>query len=308
MPVDCIVATCELVPRLDPDDRMLVTELRKRGVSVSIAVWNDPRVDWGAAALCLVRSTWDYHRRYDEFLTWIERIASLTVVKNDPQLLRWNAHKSYLRDLERRGVPVVPTLWLERGARASLREIAQAHGWRSLVLKPARGAASHGVTLVREDAASLANGEACLEELLARDDVLVQPYLEAVVTYGERALIFLHGRYSHAAVKKPFDRILAVSSGPSSYARATSDEIEIAARAVAAVGGTPLYARVDLLKDDDGGVRVSELELIEPTLYFALHEPARRELASAVERELELAANPRRSEGVPVVSCRDAAQ
>lgn len=294
MPVDCIVATCELVPELDPDDRMLVSELRRRGVSVSIAVWNDPRVDWGAAALCLVRSTWDYHRRYDEFLAWIERIASLTVVKNDPRLLRWNAHKSYLRDLERSGVPVVSTFWVNRGERASLRDIAQARGWRSLVLKPARGAASHGVTLVRGDAASLADGQTCLVQLLAEDDVLVQPYLEAVVTYGERALIFLGGHYSHAAVKKPFDRILAVSSGPSSQARATPDEIEIAARAVAAVPGAPIYARVDLLKDDDGNLRVSELELIEPTLYFALHEPARSELASAVERELELIANPRR--------------
>ncbi|MGA8574614.1 MAG: hypothetical protein WB609_02865 [Candidatus Cybelea sp.] len=294
MPLDCIVATCELVPELDPDDRMFVSELRRRGVSISIAVWNDPRVDWGAASLCLVRSTWDYHRRYDEFLAWIERIASLTVVKNDPRLLRWNAHKSYLRDLERSGVPVVSTFWVNRGERASLRDIAQARGWRSLVLKPARGAASHGVTLVRGDAASLADGQTCLVQLLAEDDVLVQPYLEAVVTYGERALIFLGGHYSHAAVKKPFDRILAVSTGPSSHARATPDEIEIAARAVAAVPGAPIYARVDLLKDDDGNLRVSELELIEPTLYFALHEPARSELASAVERELELIANPRR--------------
>jgi glutathione synthase/RimK-type ligase-like ATP-grasp enzyme len=288
MSVDCILATCELVAQLDPDDRMLVDELRRRGVTVAVAVWNDPGVDWSAARLCLVRSTWDYHQRYEEFVAWIARADSLTVVKNDPHLLRWNAHKSYLRDLERLGVPIVPTRWVRQGERASLREIAETSGWESLVLKPARGAASHGVTHVRGDAASHAAGQECLDELLTRDDALVQPYLEAVVSYGERALIFLRGRFSHAAVKKPFDRILAVNSEPSSYVEATPGEIAVAAHAVAAVPGAPLYARVDLINDDEGSVRVSELELIEPTLYFALHEPARLEFAAAVERELAL--------------------
>ncbi len=187
-------------------------------------------------------------------------------------------------------MPIVPTLWIRRGERRALREIARARGWRSVVLKPARGAAAHGVTLVREDEASLTAGQARFAELLADEDVLVQPYLDGVVSYGERALIVICSRYSHAAVKKPFDRILAVSSEPSSYVEATREEIAVAIEAVEAVPGEPLYARVDLLKDDDGRVRVSEVELIEPTLYFALHEPARRELADAIERELELVA------------------
>ncbi len=307
MPLDCIVATCEFVSELDPDDRILVEELRRRGLTVSIAVWNDARVDWASARLCLVRSTWDYHRRYDEFDAWVQRAASLTVVKNDPALLRWNAHKSYLLDLERSGVPIVPTFWVRRGQRPRLREISRENSWQSLVLKPARGAAAHGVTLVRGDDASFAAGQMRLEELSAGEDVLVQPYLEGVVSYGERALIVIRGRYSHAAVKKPFDRILAVNNEPSSYVEATRDEIAVAMQAVAAVPGEPLYARVDLLKDDAGRVRVSELELIEPTLYFALHEPARRELAGAIERELELLANPRRNGALPLVSCEDRA-
>lgn len=288
MPVDCMIATCEFVAQLDPDDRMLVEELRGRGLTVAVAVWNDPRADWASARLCLVRSTWDYHRRYDDFIGWIDRVSAQTAVKNDPHLLRWNAHKSYLLDLERRGVPIVPTLWVRRGDPRTLREIARVRNWNSVVLKPARGAAAHGVTLVRGEDASLDAGQTPFEELLADEDVLVQPYLESVVSYGERALIVICGRYSHAAVKKPFDRILAVNSEPSSCVEATAEEVSVAMQAVAAVPGEPLYARVDLLKDDDGRVRVSEVELIEPTLYFALHAPARRELAAAIERELEL--------------------
>jgi hypothetical protein len=126
-----------------------------------------------------------------------------------------------------------------------------------------------------------------------------------VATYGERALIFLRGCYSHAVVKKPFDRILAVSDEPSSIVAPTPQEVRVAAHAMAAVPGESLYGRVDLLDDDEGQPRVSEVELIEPGLYLSLHEPARKAFADAVERELELIRNPRRSDGLPVVSCLD---
>ncbi len=286
MAIDCVLVTCEQVPALDPDDRMLARELRRRGLTVSIAVWSDPLVNWADARVCVLRSTWDYHRRYREFIAWVERAASATIVRNDPRLLRWNAHKRYLRELERAGVPVVPTVWLRRGARRSLTRLCAARGWGDVVVKPARGAAAHDVSLVRSDPAARALGQAQLELLLRAQDVLVQPYLEAVATYGERALIFLRGRYSHAVVKKPFDRVLAVCKAPSSFAEATPQERDLAQRALAAVPSEPLYARVDLLQDDDGRPRVSEVELIEPALYLSVYEPAQRALADAVEHEL----------------------
>ena len=288
VPVDCILATCDIVPALDPDDRALVRELHTRGLTVSTAVWNDPLVDWGAARLCMVRSTWDYHHRYNEFIAWIERVASVTAVRNEPSLLVWNAHKSYLGDLERLGVPIVPTLWARRGERHALSEVRESRGWRDVVLKPATGAASHNVTRVRADLASRASGQARLDTMLQTEDVLVQPYLEAVASYGERALIFLDGRYSHAVVKKPFDRVLAIGDEPSSVVQATREEIEVASQAMAAVPGAPLYGRVDLLNDDAGQPRVSEVELIEPGLYLGVYEPAQRAFADAIERELEI--------------------
>lgn len=285
-PIDCTLVTCDLVPELDSDDQLLLRELKKRGLSVSVGSWSDPRVDWSASRLCVLRSTWDYHQRHRDFMAWIERASRLTVLRNDPQLLRWNAHKSYLRELERSGVPIVPTEWLPQGDRATLNELRQIRGWHEIVLKPALGAAAHDVTHVRGDAASFAAGEARLNDLLAKTDVLVQPYLKAVVEYGERALIFLRGRYSHAVVKKPFDTVLIVG-GATSLIEATADEIAVAIQATAALPRAPIYARIDLLRDDAGGVRVSEVELIEPGLYFAAHEPAVRDFADAVETELE---------------------
>jgi hypothetical protein len=285
-PIDCTLVTCELVPELDSDDRLLLHELETRGLKVSIASWSDPSVDWSASRLCVLRSTWDYHHRHRDFITWIERVAALTVVRNEPRLVLWNAHKSYLRELERCGVPIVPTEWLPQGQAAALEELRQKRGWDEIVLKPALGAAAHDVTHVRGDRASVKAGQNRLDDLLAKTDVLVQPYLKAVVDYGERALIFLRGRYSHAIVKKPFDTVLIVG-GATSLIDATAAETAVASRALAALPGVPLYARVDLLRDDANRVRVSEVELIEPGLYLAAHAPASRELADGVEAEIE---------------------
>ena len=121
--IDCTLVTCEGVPALDPDDRLLLDELRNRGLSVSIAIWSDPSAQWGASRLCLLRSTWDYHYRHSEFFAWLERAETLTSVKNEPLLIRWNSHKSYLRELERRGVRVVPTSWIARGSKQNLVEL-----------------------------------------------------------------------------------------------------------------------------------------------------------------------------------------
>jgi glutathione synthase/RimK-type ligase-like ATP-grasp enzyme len=285
--IDCTLVTCEKVPALDPDDRLLLHELCERGLTVSIAVWSDPRIDWATSRLCILRSTWDYHSRYRDFIAWVERVAAVTAIRNERHLLRWNAHKSYLRELELLGVPVVPTAWIAQGQTCNVAEMSKARGWREVVIKPARGAAAHGVVLVRREAESLAAGQAHLDRLAQTQDVLVQPYLQAVATYGERALIFFHGRFSHAIVKKPFDTVLAVSDALSARVEATADEIEVAMKAVNTVPGQPLYTRVDLLHDDDNNVRVSEVELIEPGLYLAVHGPARVTFADAVERELD---------------------
>jgi glutathione synthase/RimK-type ligase-like ATP-grasp enzyme len=265
---------------------MLVEELRERGLRVSVEIWSDPRADWAASRLCILRSTWDYHSRCHDFLRWVEDAAAVTTIRNGPHLLAWNAHKSYLRDLDRRGVPVVPTAWLPQGQNARLTEVFERCGRRDVVVKPARGAAAQDVVRVSAEPASLPAGQAHLDRLLQTQDVLVQPYLPAVVTYGERALIFFGGVYSHTVAKAPFDTVLAISYSSSPRVEATADEIEVATKAVAAIPGDSLYARVDLLRDDAGNVLVSELELIEPALYLGVFEPARTTFADAIEREL----------------------
>jgi glutathione synthase/RimK-type ligase-like ATP-grasp enzyme len=294
-PIDCTLVTCERVPSLDFDDALLLRELRARGLRASVAIWSDRAVDWSASRLCVLRSTWDYYRRPREFAGWIRRASTLTVLRNDPHLLAWNAHKSYLRELELRGVPVVPTAWVRYGESCDLARLVAELGWRDVVLKPAVGAAADGVTLVRAGEPA-ANGQARLDELTRGSDVLIQPYLAAVAEYGERALIFLDGSFSHAvAKKKPFDTVLTVGDASELGVSPTSAELAVAESALRAVPGERvLYARVDLLRDDAGTPRVSEVELIEPGLYFGAHAPARHAFAAAVARELDESSTVRR--------------
>jgi glutathione synthase/RimK-type ligase-like ATP-grasp enzyme len=285
--IDCTLVTCERVPRLDPDDWILVSELRKRGLTVSSAIWSDPEVDWPLSRLCLVRSTWDYHMRYNEFQRWIDHVASVSIVKNDPALLTWSSHKSYLREIGARGVPVVPFAWLERGQTANLAAIRADRGWKDTVIKPARGAATHGVMHVRSNRDSLRMGQGHLDHLLVENDVLVQPYFESVRGYGERALIFISGAYSHAVSKKAFDTVLAIRDAPLARIEASNYELEIASNALGSCPGEPLYARVDLLHDG-GSPYVNEVELIEPALYFGADATAAARFADALERQLGL--------------------
>ena len=254
-------------------------------MAASVSIWSDPSVDWTATPLCLLRSTWDYHERYAEFMAWLDRVAAVTVVRNDPAMVRWSAHKSYLRDLAERGVPVVPTRWLRQGESHTLDEVTSAVGWRDVVIKPARGAAASDVLLVRGLGSGRDAGQAHLDRLLAANDVLVQPYLQSVADQGERALVFFESRFSHAVRKKPFDTKLSIDAG-SPRVDVSEEEIAVARAAIDAAPGKPLYARVDLLHDDTGRPRVNEVELIEPALYLSAHAPARVAFADAVEREL----------------------
>src|SRR5688500_18001474 len=103
------LVTYRRLPDLDPDDRPLASVLARRGHEVTAALWDDPALDWGSFDLALLRSTWDYFHRRDEFLAWAARAAAATRLWNPVDLVRWNSHKSYLVDLRGRGVAVIPT-------------------------------------------------------------------------------------------------------------------------------------------------------------------------------------------------------
>jgi glutathione synthase/RimK-type ligase-like ATP-grasp enzyme len=219
------------------------------------------------------------------------------MLRNSRKLIEWNVHKSYIHKLAFLGLPVVPTKLVFRGESHDIQSLAEEQRWVDIVIKPALGAASHAVKRVRNDRGSLADGQAHFEALISLQDVLVQPYFSSVDAYGERSLVFFNGRFSHAVVKKPFDTVLVVSSERSARVMATDQEISTAHRAIESLPDLPLYARVDLLRDADNGICISEVELIEPGLYLAVHDDALVKFADAIEPAI-LSVAPFAREGV----------
>ena len=276
--IDVAFVTQAGLPDGSSEDQRLIPALAARGVRAGFVVWDDPAVDWAAPAVCVVRSTWDYFHRREAFVAWAERVAELTELWNPAPVLRWNTHKGYLADLAVRGVPVVPTVWLAAGTGADLGEILAARGWRQAVVKPAVSADSYGTIIVTGSAADQAH----LTTLLRERDMMVQPFLTSVGSYGERSLLFIGGEFTHAVRR----------SAPAGYGpdygwdcppvAPAAEEIALAQAALVAVGSPTLYARVDLLRDDSGAPCLLELELVEPSLFLGQSAAAVARLAEAI--------------------------
>jgi O-ureido-D-serine cyclo-ligase len=254
---------------LDEDLPPLCAALAARGIEHEVVDWDDPDVDWRRYRAAILRSTWDYIDRFDEFNAWIARAGGLTRLLNPPDVVRWNTHKGYLLELAGRGIAIVPTTLIRVGAGVQL----PADG--EFVIKPAVGAGSRGARRFRDDAAGAgAHAQALLD---AGRDVLLQPYLARVDQAGETALMYFGGRYSHAIRKGPLlapnaDATAALFAPEQIVAREPgSDERALADRVLAALPFAEplLYARVDLLRDEDGAPVLLELELTEPSLFFA---------------------------------------
>jgi len=282
VPIDVALASCMTLPEPDADLAPLLSAVRAAGLTAEVLAWDDPGADFASARLTLLRSTWNYSERPAEFLAWIDRVAACSALWNRPSTVHWNAHKSYLLDLEARGVPVVPTHLVRHGATMTLAEVKRARGWDVVVIKPAVSGGSRAT--VRVKAGDEDRGEAHLRSLAAREDVLVQPYLASVEGHGERAIVWVDGEPMHAVRKQP--RFLGDAESVSAAVAIEADEADLTRRAVAAAPGPLLYARVDVVRDAGGVPRVMELELIEPSLFFHQGPAALARYVAAVEKRL----------------------
>jgi glutathione synthase/RimK-type ligase-like ATP-grasp enzyme len=281
---DFTFVTYDGLPQLDPDDRLAADALRARGLTVNAAVWNDPAVDWERAGVCVIRSTWDYHLDYPGFLRWAQRVADVAQLWNPLPIVRWNTHKHYMQDIADRGAPIVPTAWLRAGSTPDVAALMRDRGWDRAVIKPAVGLATRGVMRVDATADGFAKAQAHAQSLLREHDVMVQPFVKSVERLGERALVFIDGEYSHAVSKIAFQPLAASGEAGEKTVEADPDEIAVAKRVAAMTDQRVLYARVDLVRGDDGKPLVIEFELVEPSLFLSLHPPAAERFASALAR------------------------
>jgi glutathione synthase/RimK-type ligase-like ATP-grasp enzyme len=282
--VACV--TFDAFPDLTPDDRLAAAALRAAGIEVEPVLW-DADSDWSRFAAVILRSTWDYHHRLDEFRAWLDALdAAGARVLNSTEIIRWNMDKLYLQELQEAGFAVTPSVWLPRGAKASLSDIMSQKGWAQAVVKPTVSASADDTFLVTAE--NREDRQADFAALLARKAVVVQQFMPELQAEGEWSLMFFNKQYSHAVIKRPGVGDFRVQRQYGGYDEAATAPQTLMAQAQAIVDDIDqdlLYARVDGVAQGDTFV-LMELELIEPVLFFGAAEPSAAQFALAVASQL----------------------
>lgn len=278
------LATCAHLPEPDHDEAPTLAALRAAGHEAAPLPWDDPAADPAAFDVVVLRATWNYPQHVEAFCAWLDRTAQVTTLLNPADVVRWNLHKRYLLELAAAGVPIVPTRFVDRGATTDLAALLAETGWTEFVVKPAISAGSWLTRAFTAD--QVAEAQAFLDQLTAERDAMVQRFMGRVRTDPERAIVWIDGAVSHVLHKalRLADDDEAVTGG----LVADADERAIAEQVMealpAGVAERLLYARVDVMPDDDGRLVLSELEVCEPSLFFPKAPQALARFVAGVER------------------------
>ena len=250
-----------------------------QGLQVHDVDWADTSQDWSQFDAAIVGTTWDYWDHQDAFLKTLNTIEKTTPLYNPAGLVAWNSHKSYLRDLEAKGARLIPTLWLDIADETAARKAFDTLDSTDLVFKRQVGAGADG------------------QHRLKRDEpvphmpypMMVQPFLPQIIKEGELSFIFIDGDLSHTLVKRAADgdyRIQSSYGGIEEAVTPNTADLSAAQAILDTLDGTPLYARVDMLRGEDGGLLLMELEMIEPYLYPLQGPNLGERLAAALSKRL----------------------
>lgn len=277
------------------EDQLVVDALKNKGLKVTRKAWDDPYFDWSTTKYALFRTTWDYFDRFEEFSKWLEKASEQTQFINSKNLIYWNIDKHYLQDLSNAGVTIPKTVFVEKGTKITLADsIASAkseHGFtaNTYILKPCVSGAARHTYKVQED--EIENYEAIFQELVGIEAMMLQEFQHNVVSEGEISMMVFNGVFTHAVLKiaKPGDfRVQDDFGGTVHDYSPNAEQVAFAKRVVNAAPELPVYARVDIFKDNNGNWALAELEIFEPELWFRLHREAAEILAKVIKGTLML--------------------
>ena len=253
--------------------------MEARGMRLDDIAWDDPDADWASYDLAIIGTTWDYWDRVPDFFAALERIETVTPLHNPSALVKWNSRKTYLRELEAKGARLIPTEWIETADEAAVRAAFDALAADDLVIKRQIGAGASG------------------QHRLRRGDpipsmphpMMAQPFLPTIQSEGEYSFIFIDGEFCHCLVKRAADgdyRIQSLYGGKEEAVTPSAEDLAAARAIISVLDEPPLYGRVDMIRGDDGGLLLMELELIEPYLYPVEGPELGERMAVAVARRL----------------------
>ncbi|MDC0204550.1 hypothetical protein OAJ65_02010 [Flavobacteriales bacterium] len=265
------------------EDKLLKAALEKQGLIVCKKDWADSNFDWTTTKYAIFRTTWDYFDRFDEFFSWLEITKHKTTFINSAEVINWNIDKHYLSDLSKKGINIAPTLFIEKGDSITISDLFNNTNWTEAVIKPAiSGAARHTYRISPNNCIKYEN---LFQQLITDKCMLFQEFLDNIITKGEISLIMIGGKYTHAVkkiAKKGDFRVQDDHGGKVEIYTATKEEITFAEDCLEASPFKPIYARVDIVYDNKNNPSLSELELIEPELWFRNNAKSPKLLAQEI--------------------------
>jgi len=264
-----VFLTCDDLTEFVVDDEIAFKEFEKQmgDSTYEVKSWSDQTVDWSKYDYAIIRTTWDYTKNLELFLSILKKIEdSGCELLNPHKIIQWNAHKKYLKDLEEKGVKIIPSIYFEDETRSTLKNRLKMVQAEKYVLKPTVGASADKIEVIAS--------EDVLERFEGIDkpeDWFLQPFIQEVFN-GEISYFYFGGEYSHAVKKVPKDgdfRVQEEHGGLISLHKPDESEEQIARNVLNSIDEKLLYARVDMLHTGEG-YKLIELELIEPSLYFRI--------------------------------------
>ena len=288
MPIRIAFATSQKYPNLTREDLLAVEHLRADGIEVEPLIWDRMGGDYDRFQAIVVRSCWDYHLKAEEFSNWTRRVErSKVTLLNSPETVRWNMNKTYLRELEAKGVAIPRTVWIESGGPPDLSAFLVTHGFQEAVVKPVVSLSAYNTWRITAETA--AARQELFDQALAEGEMMLQEYVPGVTTEGELSFVFFQDEFAYAVRKIPAPGDFRVQSEYGALHRHFEPSARMVQEAtrILALSGQPTttYARVDVLEEGDRLLLV-ELELIDPSLYLEQWGEAPKRFANSIRATL----------------------
>jgi glutathione synthase/RimK-type ligase-like ATP-grasp enzyme len=280
------LVTCEMFPRLIEEEKYIVDLFPEHGIQAEPVIWDDPSADWTRFDLIIIRNTWDYFNKFEEFQIWLNYLESINApVMNPIHIIKENMHKLYMKTLEEQGILIVPTYFADKNTSLSIKSIIKDNEWEKFIIKPAvSGGAKDTYLFSREEAL---NAQETFDRLIGKKDMLIQKYMNSIES-GEWSMMFFNNVYSHSVFKAPAPKDFRVQENHGGSIKAEEAPAYIIEQAKALIrkqGENLLYARVDGV-EEDGKFYLMELELIEPQLFLKNNIKAQKMFVEAVVKRI----------------------
>ncbi|MFL2590111.1 MAG: RimK family alpha-L-glutamate ligase [Parvicellaceae bacterium] len=266
------------------EDRLVMDGLEKLNLRTIKKDWNNTNFNWSSTKSAIFRSTWDYFDQFSNFRNWLELVKEQCYLINPYEQINWNLDKHYLLDLQKLDLPIVESVFVSKKTQLNLETISKSKNWKDIVIKPTiSGAARHTYHLKNDEIKKFQDKWLSLTN---DEDFMVQEFQKNILSTGEIAVMLFGGEYSHSVLKKAKKgdfRVQDDFGGSVEKINPSLEIIELAEKTVKSLKTMPLYARVDIIFDNGSNPVISELELIEPELWFRFKEESAYKLAEIVK-------------------------